>query len=334
MDFSSLARRSAAAAALVLSLASCGGESLVAFNPARILVFGDQSSVITAEPVPATGRKYTINALETDENGNAKTDENGDPIVNCVANPLWIQILASAYGMGFPECPNPTEAVAPTSRILAKPGALAGGTGPIDLTAQVTRQLELPAADGGGINSQDLVSVFAGVNDVVAAFEFYKGGGNYDVAVARAEQAGSTIAAQVNRIAAAGGRVIVSTTPDVGVTPYARALDAADAALLTFLTARVNARLLVEVNNNGRLIGLIELNPYLIAVVTNPAAYGYADVRQAACIPLDPSECTTQTLQTGAASYTWLWASALQLSPGGHLQLGNLAASRAKNQPF
>jgi len=324
MKFRSTVLRAAAVVALAALLASCGGESLVAFVPARILVFGDQSSVITAD-----GRKYTINAVNAD----------APDTVNCVANPLWIQVLATSYGLVFPECLGTSTDPAPASRILALPGAMGGGTDDIDFTQQVTRQLELPAADGGGIGSNDLVAVLFGVNDVVAAFERYEAGATPDEAVAQAEQAGVAIATQVNRIANAGGKVIMATVPDVSLTPYGRSKDATGFALLSLLTARVNAKLLVTINNNGRQIGLIEINPYLINVVANQTAYGYVNARDSACIPLDVLACTTLTLNTNvdgssATAFTWLWASPLQLSPGGHTQLGNLASSRAHNQPF
>lgn len=179
-----------------------------------------------------------------------------------------------------------------------------------------------------------------GTNDVVAAFERYEAGtASADEAQAQAEAAGTAIATQVNRIAAAGGKVIMATVPDVSLTPYGRSKDATGFALLSFLTARVNAKLLVNINNNGRMIGLIEINPWVINVVAYPATYGYVNAIDAACVPLDVLRCTTATLKTdsdgvAAGSFTWLWASALQISPGGHLQLGNLASSRAHNQPF
>ena len=96
MKFRSKVLRAAAVAALAALLASCGGESLVAFVPARLLVFGDQSSVITLEPVPTQGKKYNINAV------------NADGTFNCAGNPLWVQILATSYGLGFAECPGPS----------------------------------------------------------------------------------------------------------------------------------------------------------------------------------------------------------------------------------
>jgi len=313
----------AGAAAL---LTSCGGEELVAFNPTRILVFGDQASVITPAPIVGEGRKYTVNAV---------TDTG---TVVCQSNPLWVQILASGYGMGFPECPNSVETAEPKSRILAKAGATASGSLESDLAGQITRQLALPAADGGGIGEGDLVTVYVGLNDIVALYKLYELGASADEVAARAEQAGIAIATQVARIADAGGKVIVSTVPDAGVTPYARSKDIAGADLLRALTIRVNNQFLLALQNtgynDGRRIGLIELNPYLINVVANPLGYGYTDVLQASCVPVDPLECTSQTLQEGATSYTWLWATETQLSPGAHFQLGNLALTRARNQPF
>ena len=345
MKFRSRVLHALGMAALAALLASCGGEALVPFNPARILVFGDQASVITVAPVPSEGRKYTINALVAD------TDK-----IDCTHNLIWIQVLATNYGMGFPECPLPTAAdataaqiaAATAGRIRAQLGATAGGTGPVDLTQQITRQLELPVADGGAIGATDLVAVYIGVNDVISAFERYKAGVITQAeAIAQAEQAGSTYANQVNRIANAGGKVIMATVPSVGVTPYAKPLhdpptldDLADRALLVTLTERVNARLLVEIDNNGRKIGLIEINPYVAAVVGNPLSYGYTNVNDAACLkevdggPLPVLACTTKTLQPDATSATWLWADALQLSPQGHAQLGSLALTRARNQPF
>ena len=328
MKSRSTALRAAGAIALAAMLASCGGgtsNGLVAFVPARILAFGDQSSVITVD-----ARKYTINALNADGSG----------AVDCTKNPIWMQVLATSYGKGFPQCPLASEGAAPASRILAKAGATGGGAGELDLARQITRQMELPVADGGGIGSNDMVTVLVGVNDIVAAYDSWERGEISEAqTVTIAEQAGVSIATQVNRIADAGGKVIISTVPDVSVTPYGRSKGAAGMARLSYLTARVNGKLLVTIDNDGRKIGLIELNPYLISVVGNPAAYLYVNVKDAACLPSDVLNCTTATLQTNpdgtsAGSYNWLWASELQLSPGGHAQLGNLASSRAHNQPF
>jgi outer membrane lipase/esterase len=328
MKFRTSALRALCVGVLSTLLVSCGGEELVPFSPARLIVFGDQASAIVAGTTPADGRKYTINYAD---------DTTG--AVDCGRNPIWVQVLAITYNISFPECPFPVDA-AMVGQIRALDGATAGGNGVIDLTAQITRQIELGTEDGGGINNSDLVTVFAGINDVVAAFDRYKAGGSFDTAVAEVEAAGETLAAQVNRIAAAGGRVIVSTVPNVCLTPYGVAnrsqlvCSESEGELLSVLTARINARFLVSINNNGRLIGLIELNPYLASVVENPLAYGYLDVREAACVPAALLTCTNKTLQPDATSYNWLWAGPVEMSPGAHAQLGSLAASRAVNQPF
>ena len=333
MKFRLRALRAACMLAFAAALSACGGESSVAFNPSRILVFGDQTSVITLEPVPAEGKKYTVNAL------------NKDGTFNCVGNPIWIQLLASGYGFGFPECPVTVESTAPVSRILAKAGATLTGSRDIDLTEQITRQLNKPAAEGGGFTQTDLVTVYAGVNDVVELYKQYEDGSlTVDEVKTRAEAAGVNLAVQVARIADAGGKVLVSTVPDVGVTPYGRRKPLDGSALLTLLTLRINNQFLLALqnsgNNNGRLIGLIELNPYLINVIAFPGNYGYVNVRNGSCkdLPLPP-ECSTSTLRSNddgstAGAYTWLWANELQLGPGGHAQLGNLALTRARNQPF
>ncbi len=320
--------RGLALAAIGALLASCGGTELVAFVPARVLSFGDQSSVMTAD-----GKKYTINGIVPDS---------GVPgTINCVLNPIWIQVLATSYGITFPQCPGSVDGVTPTGRILAQDGATAGGARDIDLAGQITRQLATPAADGGGINSSDLVSLLIGVNDVVSIYERYERDEiTGPEATALAEQAGEAVSAQIARITDAGGRVIIATVPDVSVTPFAGKPRRRRAGYSYALTARMNARLLVTIDNDGRKIGLIELNPYLVSVVTNPATYGYLNVTDAACLPAYPlPNCTVATLKNNedgspATAYTWLWANSLQFSAGAHLQLGNLASSRAHNQPF
>jgi hypothetical protein len=321
--------RGLALVAIAALLTSCGGTELVAFVPARVLSFGDESSVMTAE-----GKKYTINAV---------VPESGVPgTIDCVRNPIWNQVLATSFGITFPQCPGSVEGVTPTGRIAAQAGATAGGARDIDLAGQITRQLETPAADGGGINSKDLVSLLIGVNDVVSLYERYE---RKEItgaeATALAEQAGETVAAQISRITDAGGRVIIATVPDVGVTPYARDKGVDARAVLSALTARMNARLLVTIDNDGRKTGLIELNPYLVAVVTNPGVYKYVNVSEAACLTAYPlPNCTANTLKAAGpdedatTAFNWLWANSLQFSAGAHQQLGNLASTRAHNQPF
>lgn len=313
-------------------LASCGGTESINFVPARILSFGDESSVITAD-----GKKYTINGIVPDS---------GTPgTINCVLNPIWNQVLATSFGRTFAQCPGSVVGATPSSLILAREGATATGTRDIDFPQQITRQLAAPAAEGGGINSDDLVSVLIGVNDVVSIYERFKRGEiGSPQAIALAEQTGETIASQLNRITAPGGKVIIATVPDVSVTPYARAESLEGQAVLGALTARLNARLLVTLDNDGRKIGLIEINPYVASVVGNPGTYGFVNFRDAGCLPTAPlPDCTAATLRTDLTTvpvntpltaFNVLWANALQFGASAHQMMGNLASSRAHNQPF
>ena len=71
-------------------LASCGGgQQVQAFRPSRVISFGDETSVIRAD-----GSKYTVNALAS----------GSTTVIDCGANPIWVQSVAAAYGFVFPEC--------------------------------------------------------------------------------------------------------------------------------------------------------------------------------------------------------------------------------------
>ena len=65
---------------------------------------------------------------------------------------------------------------------------------------------------------------------------------------------------QVTRIATSGAKVLLSTVPDLGLTPFGLAERAANtdtdrSALLTRLTARFNAKMRATIPNDGRMIG-------------------------------------------------------------------------------
>src|SRR5690349_8167722 len=102
-----LTRLFLASSMLLAGLAGCGGgtSQVDVFVPERLLVFGDELSVLTSD-----GRKYSTNFA----------DENG--VIDCEASPLWIQILAAHYGMVFSEC-NPDTVANPKALMLAEAGA-------------------------------------------------------------------------------------------------------------------------------------------------------------------------------------------------------------------
>jgi hypothetical protein len=323
----SRARLALFACAAAFGLVACGGSEQVSeFRPNRVLVFGDESSVIVDSNGNGNGRKYTVNA----------TVSATDPTLDCRANPIWVQGVASRYGFVFPQCNfGPNAVVAPTSRIRAAAGARAA-----DVAAQIDAQIAESAIGQG-----DLVTVLVGVNDVVAAYANYPGRSEAEI-TQTVRDAGAATALQVNRLAELNTRVIVSTIVDVGLTPFGRAERAANTdtdrgALLTRLTAAFNSGLRGTLLNDGRRIGLVLLDEFVSVTAKFPGLNGVFNSSNAACnlalstqVPPSSLDCTTQTLVPGAGVNSWLWADTLRLSPGGQASLSLLARDRLENNPF
>jgi outer membrane lipase/esterase len=315
-------RKSLLIAVAAAALTSCGGGSqLVTFAPTRFIAFGDESSVMDN-----TGRKFTVNALKTDSTA-----------LDCSVNPIWIQAMTSYYGLVFAQC-NPSAVATPTAFIRAAADAKVA-----DVVAQIDAQVA-----SGGFAGSDLVTVLAGANDILALYKQYPAV-PYDQLKASVEAAGALLSTQVNRIAALGGKVIVSTVPDLGLSPYALAQKAANpdvdrALILVGLTKSFNDKLIVGLVNNGRTTGLIFTDELVQTMVKFPTNYALSNVTDAVCdITKAPlvNACTTQTLVPLVAPSTitptgdtHLWADSIQLSPAGHRNLGSLAVTRARGNPF
>ena len=306
--------RAAMLAATVL-LASCGGGSQVtAFVANRVVVFGDEFSVINTD-----GSKYSVNALVA-----GTTNQ-----LDCASNPVWIQAVAAIYGLVFPQCPGAN--ADPASRIYAANGAL---------VADVATQIDQHLSSGGGFTSNDLVTVLAGSNDVIAQFQQYPAVGEEQL-TANLVVAGAALAGQANRLAGYGARVLIVSIPDMGLTPAAgdRSVGSTDGnpALLTRLSTRFNDALLANLLNDGHKIGLVQLDEYLKAVDTatrlGQSGSTFSNTTLAACAVALPN-CTTNTLVADAVNAVWLWADGRHLGAAGQASLGSLAVSRAQNNPF
>ncbi|MEP7298957.1 MAG: SGNH/GDSL hydrolase family protein [Burkholderiales bacterium] len=306
--------RTALCAGVLVSalLASCGGGSQgTIFTASRVVAFGDESSVIRAD-----GFKYTVNGLAA---GSTTT-------VDCLVNPIWVQTVAASYGLLFPECPGTV--ADPVSRIYATNGAKVA-----DLGGKIDEFLA-----NGGFAEGDLVTVLVGANDVVEQFAQYPAVGE-DQLLANLDAAGAELAAQVNRLAGLGAKVLVSTIPNMGLTPFAGDRTAGSTngnpAVLTRLSTRFNDAMLSRLLNDGHKIGLIQLDEYLGAVdkAAQLGATTYANTTTAACAVALPN-CTTNTLVADAANAVWLWADDRRLGPTGQSNLGALAVNRAQNNPF
>jgi outer membrane lipase/esterase len=300
--------------ALAMTLASCGGgQQEVPFAPIRVLAFGDENSVIDS-----AGRKYTINALNATSSA-----------LDCVANPIWVQSVATAYGHTFPEC-NPNS-VATASRILATPAAKVA-----DFAAQVDAFIN----GGGTFAARDLVTVMVGQNDVFEQYALFPATPLVTLQGA-VRVRGQALAAQINRIAALNGRVVVGKLQDLAFTPFAATEAAANPvgenriAVIRALTQSFNDGFLSALRNDGKHIGLFDPDQNITAIIANPGLAGLSNVTVAACAATAAlPNCSSATLISGATTTSHLWADSQHMTPPGHLQLSQLAFSRANGNPF
>lgn len=296
--------------AALAGLSACGGgtSQIEPFAPTRIITFGDESSLIKAD-----GKKYSINGVDSVTGA-----------IDCMANPIWVQSLASRFGLVYKEC-NPSQIAITTGLMYAEPEGN---------VARFQAQLDKHFATGG-FGPKDLVTVMVGANDIVELYKQYPAQNQaslLDEARARAR----TLAAQINRIANANGRVILATVFDQGTTPYALQenidkLDGNRAAFLSQLTSEFNLEMRVNIRNDGRLIGLA-LADERIQIMTR---YPSGEVTKPACLStVSVDNCTTNTLIADSSASTWLWANDKLLSPQGHAAIASIALQRATTNPF
>jgi outer membrane lipase/esterase len=305
-------RGAVTAGVAAVGLMACGGGTQIeSFNPNEIIAMGDEASFIETD-----GTKYTVNGVVFD----TATPPVGT--VTCTANQIWVQQLGYSYGMGFTEGRCPGTGTAVVGIMLARPNFRVS-----DLTAQVNTFLGRP------VSNRQLVTVMIGVNDIIDAAN------NAADPVAVVEAAGTQVGAEIVRITDRGAKVIVSTVPDVGLTPYAINLGSAKVAQLSELTARFNTRLrlkLQDVRDGGRAVGLVLADELVAAMVRFPASYGLTNTTQPACVTAALPNCSALSVEPAASgvSYAWLWADATRLGPNAHNRLGTLAVNRARSNPF
>lgn len=298
-----------AAAALV---AACGGgtSQSVAFAPEQYVAFGDEASAIRAD-----GRRYTVNPVNL--LGGA---------IDCAAEPIWTQAVAKQFSFVFKEC-NPDAATVFKAQMRAAPGAKAA-----DLAGQIDAQLA-----AGGFSARSLTTVLVGANDVLELYARYPQQSEEQI-TAELRARGERIAEQVNRLVGLGARVIVSTVPDVGLSPYALQQKAAftdvdRSALISRLVAALNGRIRVNILNDGRFVGLVLGDEAVQTIAKVPSAFSVTDATTAVCTTPVP-DCTSQTLVASGSSAAWLWADDRNLAYAGQARLGVLAVSRAVGNPF
>lgn len=314
------AARAAIAAIALAAIAACGGgtSQYEPFVPQRLLAFGDETSAIDSQ-----GRKYSVNGLTTPEEGST-----AEPALDCAALPNWVQQLASIYAFVFAEC-NPDNVAAPQARMLAMAGAKVA-----DIKVQIDAQIA-----AGGFAVGDLATLLAGANDIVELYQQFPGRSEADLAN-ELRVRGQRLALEVNRLVDFGVKVIVSTVPDMGLTPYAvkqrvEFSDTDRAALLSRMTAAFNEQLGVNIVLDGRFVGLVQGDLRTQAMVRSPGFFSLANVTQAACgDSVELPFCDTRTMVTDANPVSWMWADDLRPGFPVQQQLGSLAVDRARRNPF
>jgi len=297
-------------AATLALVVSCGGATTQyePFVPQRLFAFGDESSALTG-----TGRRYGVNGLDAQGN------------FDCTLQPIWVQQVAGFYGFSFAEC-NPT-GQEPKAKMLA-----AEGTRVADLTAQIEAVVA-----AGGFRGTDFALVLVGTNDILELYRQYPGRDRQSL-LDEAGERGIALGRIVNRLIALQAKVIVSTVPDVGLTPYALAERAANfdidrAAMLTDLSNAFNGQLGVTILLDGRYVGLMQTDLGLKQIATSPGSYGFSNITSGICTVVLPL-CTTATLVEGGEPNQYLWSDDTRLAPGGQNRMASLALDRATRNPF
>ena len=325
------------AALLALALlASCGGgtEAITPYNPTRLLILGDEMSVMTKDGIK--GRKYSVNAVASD-----------NVTLDCVLFPLWHQVVAYTWGFAYEEC-NPNNQAVTAARIYAVPGAK------VD---DLPQQLEAARLANGSFSKTDLFMVLVGENDVLELYEnVYRPNPTpetYNAVIAELQARGVRLAAFVNQLSRAdvgdlnGPKVIISTMPLMNLTPYARAQAVAYPGiqvwniLLAFSQALNTAMRAGDgsnrngIVNDGRFIGLVELDSLLSAGYNNPESYNLYNTLYPVCVATLP-DCwnVPADLAPNGNAVTWMWASDLWMGTTAQVSLGNFARGRALGNPF
>jgi outer membrane lipase/esterase len=303
-------------------LASCGGGTQIeSFKPVRVIAFGDEASYIHTD-----GRKFTVNNLIFDTTVTPAVPKVPAEL-DCVGNQVWVQQVAYSYGLAFAgRCPGTFNA---NGVMMAADGAKAA-----DVSAQVTSFLA-----GDTFSGRDLVTFMVGINDIKDAVE------NAADPLAVVEAAGTRAGEEVVRITDRGAKVLVSTVPDLGHSPWAINRETTvpgTVALASQLSARFNTRLrlkLQDVRDGGHAVGLVLGDEITLSMWRFPTSFGIANTTQRFCAPMPAiTACDVTTRNTGVAAtsygFEYLWADDYRLGPNAHYHIGAAAASRARTNPF
>ena len=306
----------AAACASAALLAACGSSSIEsALKPARFVAFGDGFSDVGQ----VGGKRYTVN----------------DGTVN-----NWTQQVAATYGVTLtPASAGGSSYAQGNARISARPDA-AGN----DATPTVVQQIDRFLA-GGSFKESDVVLMGAGTSDlVVQAAAVAAGTQTREQMLVQARQAGSDLGAQAQRVVRAGAKyVMVAGTYNLGRTPWAEGMGAAQVNLLTDASAELNKALLLGFGSPTNPNILYVDAPYYFNLVTgSPSSYGFENANDPVCTSVDAGNgigigagqvnsalCNTGTLRPSVANYNrYVFADRVYVTPETQRLFGTYAYDR------
>ncbi len=268
------------------------------------------------------------------------------------ANRLWIQTLASSYGMSYNQsCP-----LDPRGNAVSYAAA---GAKVADVVTQISTNL-------AAVNSNTLVTVLAGQNDILERYEaLYSSAsppdeGSINIELSELKNRGKQLGQAINSLASKGARTLVVSVPDLSYSPRVGADTAKQAVMKRLVVAfneaifdaggaRIDGRLIGLVNGFD-LIGNMAKSPIPSSPSGSANIYGLTNVSSAACAATGRTidtvttstissaaqlqYCNDLTLVPGASAYNYLWAFDTWLTPRGHDALAGGAFARADNDTF
>lgn len=224
---------------------------------------------------------------------------------------IWTQQLVSYYSQ-----PLVTRSAGGLS--YARKGALIAGAAP-SIEAQITQLL---AENTLGPN--DVVLVGAGMDEIIAAVTAT---GISDATTTRVRAAGDALAAQVRRLVAAGAKyVLVAGVYNLGISPWAAALNQKDA--IRDLAINFNNRFLVTAVDLGNNVLFVDTALYFNLVQSLPSGYGLSNVTAAACSTPEASSCNPNTIVSGIDYTTALFADSHYFTPVANRLFGTEAFNK------
>ncbi|QXL84062.1 SGNH/GDSL hydrolase family protein [Comamonas sp. NLF-1-9] len=293
-------------------LAACGSSVEKAFQPQRLIAFGDSMAYLGN----AAGQgRYTVN----------------DGSVN-----NWTLQVAQRYNRPLaPSAAGGLSFAQGNARVSAKPDA-AGNPATATVVEQVDQFFATQSVQPG-----DMVMLSAGTADLIVGMRAVLAGSQSQAQyLAQAGQAGADLAAQVQRLYDAGMHVVVAGVYRLGRTPWASALG--QEALLTSASDEFNKQLLLKIEPLGERVRYIEMAGYVNPIndtYHRPWNYiGFANSKDPVCASVDPGAgigtgpnqvnsalCTSATLVPGADVNAYEFADQVYVSPASQRQLGEHA---------